>query len=108
MTGCRVRRRAHRLKAVSYAWRWHCTSNARRSYMTRSTGTAAMVLFLALSSGCVEARHGRPVIGGSVVANPTGTIAGTVTNSAGTPLEGRRVTAIDVTSEQHYDAVTAK
>jgi Carboxypeptidase regulatory-like domain len=75
--------------------------------MTGSTGTAAMVLFLVLSSGC-QARHGRPIVGGSVVPNPTGTIAGTVTNSAGTPLEGRRVTAIDVTTERHYDATTAK
>lgn len=66
-----------------------------------------MVLFLALSSGCIEARHGRPVVGGSVVPNPTGTIAGTVTNSAGTPLEGRRVMAIDMTSEQHYEVMTA-
>ena len=40
--------------------------------------------------------------------NPTGTISGMVTNSAGTPLEGRRVSAIDLTTEQHYDATTAK
>ena len=66
-----------------------------------------MVLFLALSSGCVEARHGRPIVGGSVVSNPSGTISGTVTNSSGTPLEGRRVTAIATTTEQHYDATTA-
>ena len=67
-----------------------------------------MVLFLVLSSGCIEARHGRPIVGGSVVPNPTGTISGTVTNSAGTPLEGRRVTAIEMTTEQHYDVTTAK
>jgi hypothetical protein len=67
-----------------------------------------MALFLALSSGCVEARHGRPIIGGTVVPNPTGTISGMVTNSAGTPLEGRRVTAIDVTAEQRYEATTGK
>ncbi len=76
--------------------------------MTRSTATAAIVLLLALSSGCVEARHGRPIVGGSVVPNPTGTISGMVTNSAGTPLEGRRVSAIDMTTEQHYDVTTAK
>ena len=75
--------------------------------MTRSTATAAMILFLVLSSGCIEARHGRPIVGGSVVPNPTGTISGTVTSSAGTPLEGRRVTAIEMTTEQHYDATTA-
>jgi hypothetical protein len=66
-----------------------------------------MVLFLVLSSAC-GARHGRPIVGGSVVPNPTGTVSGTVTNSAGTPLEGRRVTAIQMTTEQHYDATTAQ
>lgn len=76
--------------------------------MTRSIGTAAVVLVFVLSSGCIEARHGRPIVGGSVVPNPTGTIAGRVENSAGTPLEGRRVTAIDMTTEQHYDATTEK
>lgn len=76
--------------------------------MTRSIGTAAVVLVFVLSSGCIEARHGRPIVGGSVVPNPTGTIAGRVENSAGTPLEGRRVTAIDMTTEQHYDATTER
>jgi hypothetical protein len=66
----------------------------------------AVALFLALSGGCIEARHGRPIVGGNVVPNPSGTISGTVTNSAGTPLEGRRVTAIDVTAEQRYEATT--
>jgi hypothetical protein len=75
--------------------------------MTQSTGTAAMILFIFLSSGCVEMRHGRPIVGGSVVSNPTGTVSGTVTSSAGTPLEGRRVSAIDMTTQQHYDATTA-
>jgi len=74
--------------------------------MSRLTPTA-MVLVVVLSSGCA-ARHGRPVVGGSVVPNPSGTISGTVTNSAGTPLEGRRVTAISVATEQHYDVTTAK
>jgi hypothetical protein len=77
-----------------------------RSYMSRLTATA-MVLFTMLSSGCVAARHGRPIVGGSVVPNPTGTISGTVTSSAGTPLEGRRVSAIDIATENHYDATTA-
>jgi Carboxypeptidase regulatory-like domain len=76
--------------------------------MSRLMATTAAVLVLTLSSGCIEARHGRPIVGGSVVPNPTGTISGTVTNSAGTPLEGRRVSAIDLTTEQHYDATTAK
>jgi Carboxypeptidase regulatory-like domain len=76
--------------------------------MSRLTVTAAIVLFLALSSGCIEMRHGRPIVGGSVVPNPTGTISGMVTNSAGTPLEGRRVSAIDIATEQHYDATTGQ
>jgi hypothetical protein len=74
--------------------------------MSRFTATA-MVLLVVLSSGCVSARHGRPIVGGSVVPNPSGTISGMVTSSAGTPLEGRRVTAIDTTTQQHYDATTA-
>ena len=70
--------------------------------------TGATVLVVAPSSACVEARHGRPIVGGSVVPNPTGTISGMVTSSAGTPLEGRRVSAIDITTERHYDATTEK
>ena len=67
---------------------------------------AAMVVLLMLSSGCA-ARHGRPLIGGATVANPTGTISGNVTSSTGTPLEGRRVSAIDMATETHYDASTS-
>lgn len=67
---------------------------------------AAMVVLLMLSSGCA-ARHGRPIIGGSTVPNPTGTISGTVTSTGGTPLEGRRVSAIDMATEQHYDVTTS-
>jgi hypothetical protein len=68
---------------------------------------AAMVVLLTLSSGCA-ARHGRPLIGGSTVPNPTGTLSGNVTSTAGTPLEGRRVSAIDMATETHYDATTSK
>ncbi len=67
----------------------------------------AVVVFLVLSSGCIAMRHGRPIVGGSTVPNPTGTISGTVTSSAGTPLDGRRVSAIDIATEMHYDATTA-
>jgi hypothetical protein len=66
-----------------------------------------MVVLLMLSGGCA-ARHGRPLIGGSVVPNPTGTISGHVTSSTGTPLEGRRVSAIDMSTEAHYSATTEK
>ena len=67
---------------------------------------AAMVVLLMLSSGC-SARHGRPIIGGSTVPNPTGTISGSVKSTAGTPLEGRRVSAIDMATEAHFDTTTS-
>jgi hypothetical protein len=65
-----------------------------------------MVVLLMLSSGCA-ARHGRPIVGGSTVPNPTGTISGNVTTTGGTPLEGRRVSAINMATEAHFDATTA-
>ena len=65
-----------------------------------------MVVLLLLSTGC-GARHGRPVVGGSVVAEPTGTISGKVESTTGTPFEGRRVSAIDMMTEAHYDATTS-
>jgi hypothetical protein len=65
-----------------------------------------MVVVLMLSGGCA-ARHGRPIVGGSTIPNPTGTLSGIVTSSTGTPLEGRRVSAIDVATEKHYDVTTA-
>jgi len=65
-----------------------------------------MVALVMLSSGCA-ARHGRPIIGGSTVPNPTGTISGTVTSSTGTPLEGRRVSAINMATEARFDATTS-
>lgn len=66
---------------------------------------AAVVVVAMLSAGC-GARHGRPILGGTTVPNPTGTLSGTVTSSTGTPLEGRRVSAIDMATEAHYDATT--
>jgi hypothetical protein len=74
--------------------------------MSRRTA-AAMVVLMMLSGGCA-ARHGRPLVGGSTVPNPTGTISGNVTSITGTPLEGRRVSAIDMATERHYDATTSK
>ena len=74
--------------------------------MSRSIWTP-LFLALVLSSGCIPARHGRPVVGGTVIPNPSGTISGMVTSSAGTPLEGRRVTAIEAATSQRYDATTA-
>ena len=68
---------------------------------------AAMVVLLILSGGCA-ARHGRPLAGGSPVANPTGTISGTVRSTGGTPLEGRRVSAINVSTQAHFDTMTEK
>jgi hypothetical protein len=72
--------------------------------MSRLT-TASTVLAVMLSSACA-ARHGQPIIGGSVIPNPTGTISGMVTTTAGTPLEGRRVSAINLATGQHYDSTT--
>ncbi len=66
-----------------------------------------MVVLMMLSGGCA-ARHGRPIIGGSTVPNPTGTISGSVTSITGSPLEARRVTAIDMATEAHYDVMTSK
>lgn len=68
---------------------------------------AAMVVLLMLSGGCA-ARHGRPVLGGSTIPNPSGTISGNVRTTTGVALGGRRVSAIDVqASERHYDATTS-
>src|SRR5258705_11106171 len=91
------------ISVVCMAFALH--GSARRSYMTLRTA-AAMVVLLMLSSGCA-ARHGRPIIGGSTIPNPTGTISGTVTTTGGTPLGGRRSSAIDMTTEQHSDVTTS-
>ena len=64
-----------------------------------------MVVLFVLSGGCA-ARHGRPVVGGSIVPNPTGTISGRVLSIAGTPLDGRRVTAINTATSMRYDVTT--
>ena len=65
-----------------------------------------MVVLMLLGSGCA-ARHGRPLLGGSTTPERTGTVSGTVRTATGTPIGGRRVSAIDVATEAHYDATTA-
>jgi hypothetical protein len=65
-----------------------------------------MVVLLMLGSGCA-ARHGGPVLGGSTTPERTGTVSGTVRAADGSPLSGRRVSAIDMATETHYDATTA-
>ena len=67
---------------------------------------AIMVVLLMLGGGCA-ARHGGPVLGGSTTPERTGTISGTVRAGDGYPLGGRRVSAIDMATEAHYDATTA-
>lgn len=67
---------------------------------------AIMVVLLMLGSGCA-ARHGGPVLGGSTTPERTGTVSGTVRAADGSPLSGRRVSAIDMATEAHYDATTA-
>jgi len=75
--------------------------------MTRLHAPAVGLLTLfMLGSGCA-ARHGRPIVGGTVVPNPSGTISGNVTTVVGIPVEGRRVTAIEMATDQHYDVTTA-
>ena len=67
---------------------------------------AVMVVLLMLGSGCA-ARHGSPILGGSTTPERTGTVSGTVRTTTGTPLGGRRVSAINMATEAHYDATTA-
>ena len=67
---------------------------------------ALFCVVLMLSGGCIAMRHGRPIAGGTVVPNPSGTIAGHVRTTGGTPLGGRRVTAIGVVTGTRYDATT--
>jgi len=67
---------------------------------------AVMVVLLMLSGGCA-ARHGGPVLGGSTTPERTGTMSGTVRAADGSPLGGRRVSAIDMATEAHYDTTTA-
>ena len=67
---------------------------------------AVMVVLLMLGSGCA-ARHGGPVLGGSTTPERTGTVSGTVRTATGSPLGGRRVSAINMATEAHYDATTA-
>ena len=69
--------------------------------------TAALMVVLVMLSGGCAARHGRPIVGGSVVPESTGTISGSVTSIAGTPLDGRRVTAVNVATNMRYDVMTA-
>jgi hypothetical protein len=65
-----------------------------------------MVVLLLLGSGCA-ARHGRPLLGGSTTPERSGTVSGTVRTATGTPLGGRRVSAINMATEAHYDVTTA-
>ena len=67
---------------------------------------SSLIVVLMLSGGCA-ARHGRPLVGGTAVANPSGTVSGNVRTAAGAPLDGRRVSAIDTANEQRYDATTS-
>ncbi len=67
---------------------------------------AVMVVLLMLGSGCA-ARHGGPVLGGSTTPERTDTVSGTLRAATGSPLGGRRVSAINMATEAHYDATTA-
>ena len=65
-----------------------------------------MAVLLMLGSGC-GARHGRPILGGSTVPEQSGTVSGVVRTSTGSPIGGRRVSAINMATEEHYDATTS-
>jgi hypothetical protein len=65
------------------------------------------MVVLLLAGGCA-ARHGQPVLGGSTTPEGSGTVSGTVRTATGTPLGGRRVSAINTATETHYDATTAE
>ena len=45
----------------------------------RTAGTSvAIVAVMLLGGGCVAMRHGRPIVGGSTIADRSGTVSGTV------------------------------
>ena len=68
---------------------------------------ALLCVVLMLSGGCIAMRHGRPIAGGSVIPNPSGTISGQVVTTGGVPLAGRRVTAVGLTTGRRYDTTTS-
>jgi len=68
--------------------------------------TIAVMVVLLMLAGCA-ARHGGSVVGGSTTPERTGTVSGTVRTATGAPLGGRRVSAINMATEAHYDATTA-
>ena len=47
------------------------------------------------------------IAGSAAAQGVTGTVSGTVRAVDGSPLGGRRVSAIDMATETHYDATTA-
>jgi hypothetical protein len=67
----------------------------------------AAVLILAVALSACNAAHGPVLDKGSKPTNVKGTISGIVRTSAGTPLEGRKVTAVNLTTGEKFDATTA-
>src|SRR5712691_11278849 len=66
---------------------------------------AFVVMAVLLTGGCA-ARHGRPILGGSTTPERSGTVSGVVRDAMGNSLSGRRVSAIDMATEAHFDATT--
>jgi len=71
--------------------------------MRRRMGLVLIVVLAA--SSCMP--RGPILDTGSKPANVGGTISGTVRTTAGSPLSGRRVSAIDLSSGQRFEASTA-
>jgi hypothetical protein len=69
---------------------------------------AAVLMVLMLNAGCIEARHGRPIFGGSTIPNERGTVSGIVRTTTGTQLPGRKVSAINVATGAHFDVTTSR
>jgi hypothetical protein len=67
----------------------------------------AAVLIFAIALTACNAAHGPVIDKGSKPPNVKGTISGIVRSSAGTPLEGRKVTALNLTSGEKFEASTA-
>ena len=77
--------------------------------MTLRASAVIPLIVVALSTlnGACAARHGRAIVGGSTVPNPSGTISGNVKTTFGEPLQGRQVTAVEVMTGARYEATTS-
>jgi hypothetical protein len=68
---------------------------------TVRTGIVALLL-----AGAAACHHPGPIAGGTKAPESTGTISGIVSSVGGTGLPGRKVTAVEVASNDRHDATT--